>query len=190
MYHPSVDDERTTIRRTVEVQLAAVRAAAYGLSDEQLRARPLASALSIAGIIKHCSYVLAGRLVQLEQPVAHPPRYEDFYASFALTEEESFEQVLARYDELAAGYLSALEKVDPGAEVEVGPAPWYGRDEPARAALRYLLLQDIAELARHAGHADLIREQIDGALAAGLLAAVEQLPPNPFVTPWRPDLSR
>ena len=171
MYHSSVDDERTTIRRTVEVQLAAVRAAAYGLSDEQLRARPLASALSIAGIIKHCSYVLAGRLVQLEQPVAHPPRYEDFY-------------------ELVAGYLSALEEVDPGAEVEVGPAPWDGRDEPARAALRYLLLQDIAELARHAGHADLIREQIDGALAAGLLAAVEQLPPNPLVTPWRPDLSR
>ena len=41
------------------------------------------------------------------------------------------------------------------------------------------------EFARHAGHADIIREEIDGAQAAELLAAVEGRPANDFVTPWQ-----
>ena len=42
----------------------------------------------------------------------------------------------------------------------------------------------VEEVARHAGHADIIREQIDGAQAAELLAAIEGWEPNEYITPW------
>ena len=222
MYHPAIDDEVTTIRRSIEDQLAAIRAAAFGLSDEQVRARPVTSALSVGGIIKHCVFVLESRLAgmgrtaaaqsgatSLESRLAGMGRtaaaqsgatslesrlagmglrdcdYEDFYASFALTEDESFSEVLAGYDQAVARYLQSYDTWDPTATLTLPPAPWFGRTEPAEATLRYQMLQDLVEFARHAGHADIIREQIDDAKALELLAAVEGLPANDFVTPWK-----
>jgi hypothetical protein len=202
MYHPAIDDEVTTIRRSIEDQLAAIRAAAFGLSDEQVRARPVTSALSVGGIIKHCVFVLESRLAGMGRTAAAQSGatslesrlagmglrdcdYEDFYASFALTEDESFSDVLAGYDQAVARYLQSYDTWDPTATLTLPPAPWFGRTEPAEATLRYQMLQDLVEFARHAGHADIIREQIDAAKALELLAAVEGLPANDFVTPWK-----
>ncbi len=202
MYHPAIDDEVTTIRRSIEDQLAAIRAAAFGLSDEQVRARPVTSALSVGGIIKHCVFVLESRLAGMGRTAAAQSGatslesrlagmglrdcdYEDFYASFALTEDESFSEVLAGYDQAVARYLQSYDTWDPTATLTLPPAPWFGRTEPAEATLRYQMLQDLVEFARHAGHADIIREQIDDAKALELLAAVEGLPANDFVTPWK-----
>lgn len=202
MYHPAIDDEVTTIRRSIEDQLAAIRAAAFGLSDEQVRARPVTSALSVGGIIKHCVFVLESRLAGMGRTAAAQSGatslesrlagmglrdcdYEDFYASFALTEDESFSEVLAGYDQAVARYLQSYDTWDPTATLTLPPAPWFGRTEPAEATLRYQMLQDLVEFARHAGHADIIREQIDAAKALELLAAVEGLPANDFVTPWK-----
>lgn len=182
MYHPAIDDEVTTIRRSIEDQLVAIRAAAFGLSDEQVRARPVTSALSVGGIIKHCVFVLESRLAGMG---LRDCDYEDFYASFALTEDESFSEVLAGYDQAVARYLQSYDTWDPTATLTLPPAPWFGRTEPAEATLRYQMLQDLVEFARHAGHADIIREQIDDAKALELLAAVEGLPANDFVTPWK-----
>ena len=42
----------------------------------------------------------------------------------------------------------------------------------------------IEEFARHAGHADLVREQLDGALAGQLTMAVHDIPGNDFIQPW------
>lgn len=202
MYHPAIDDEVTTIRRSIEDQLAAIRAAAFGLSDEQVRARPVTSALSVGGIIKHCVFVLESRLAGMGRTAAAQSGatslesrlagmglrdcdYEDFYASFALTEDESFSEVLAGYDQAVARYLQSYDTWDPTATLTLPPAPWFGRTEPAEATLRYQMLRDLVEFARHAGHADIIREQIDAAKALELLAAVEGLPANDFVTPWK-----
>lgn len=202
MYHPAIDDEVTTIRRSIEDQLVAIRAAAFGLSDEQVRARPVTSALSVGGIIKHCVFVLESRLAGMGRTAAAQSGatslesrlagmglrdcdYEDFYASFALTEDESFSEVLAGYDQAVARYLQSYDTWDPTATLTLPPAPWFGRTEPAEATLRYQMLQDLVEFARHAGHADIIREQIDAAKALELLAAVEGLPANDFVTPWK-----
>ena len=202
MYHPAIDDEVTTIRRSIEDQLAAIRAAAFGLSDEQVRARPVTSALSVGGIIKHCVFVLESRLAGMGRTAAAQSGatslesrlagmglrdcdYEDFYASFALTEDESFSEVLAGYDQAVARYLQSYDTWDPTATLTLPPAPWFGRTEPAEATLRYQMLQDLVEFARHAGHADIIRAQIDAAKALELLAAVEGLPANDFVTPWK-----
>jgi len=53
-------------------------------------------------------------------------------------------------------------------------------------SLRWVLLHLIHETARHAGHADIIRESIDGATALPLMAAVEQWAPRRTITPWTP----
>jgi hypothetical protein len=55
---------------------------------------------------------------------------------------------------------------------------------------RFALLHHVEELARHAGHADIIREQIDGADAGSLLMAAEGREGNTFVQPWTPAADR
>ena len=106
-------------------------------------------------------------------------------ASFTPGEDEDLATLLENYDKLCEQYLALVEEVDLDRVVQVPPAPWYGRNEPAEAAMRYVVVHDLEEFARHAGHADIIREQIDGAKAAELNAAVEGRPANEFVTPWR-----
>ncbi|HEU5485376.1 MAG TPA: DUF664 domain-containing protein, partial [Microlunatus sp.] len=66
------------------------------------------------------------------------------------------------------------------------PAPWHGMPEPQPAKLRYLLVHQIEETARHAGHADILREQLDGELVPGLQLSLEGMPANQFFTPYVP----
>ena len=60
MYEPAPDDEITGLVRYLDQQLAAIRAAAIGLTEEQARMRPCRSALSIGGLIKHATYGMRG----------------------------------------------------------------------------------------------------------------------------------
>ncbi len=66
------------------------------------------------------------------------------------------------------------------------PAPWDDIYAPTDSVQRFALMHHIEEFARHAGQADIIREQIDGATAASLLMAVEGRQGNDFVQPWTP----
>ena len=63
--------------------------------------------------------------------------------------------------------LRDIRSSDPSAEQTVPPAPWYGLMDSSQAAMRYSLGHFIEELARHAGHADIIRESIDGQKSMG-----------------------
>jgi len=62
-------------------------------------------------------------------------------------------------------------------------SPWFPKDVDAWS-VRWVFLHVISELARHAGHADIIRESIDGATMYELVAAAENLEPQPWLTPW------
>jgi Protein of unknown function (DUF664) len=64
-------------------------------------------------------------------------------------------------------------------------APWFPADVEAWS-VRWVIEHLISELGRHAGHADIIRESIDGATMYELVAAAEGLAPQPWLTPWRP----
>jgi hypothetical protein len=64
-------------------------------------------------------------------------------------------------------------------------SPWFPSDVDAWS-VRWVLLHLITETARHAGHADMVRESIDGATAFPLMAAVEDWPASPWLTPWTP----
>ena len=95
-----------------------------------------------------------------------------FMGSFALAEGETLAGALEAFDSARETYLADVRSADPGAVVLSPPAPWDGIFAPIESVERFALVHHIEEFARHAGHADIIREQLDGADAASLLMAV------------------
>ncbi|MGN6606757.1 MAG: DinB family protein [Jatrophihabitans sp.] len=187
MFQPGQHTESDVLVGYLAQQLDALRAAAYGLTDEQARQTPCRSALSIGGLIKHATYVLEGRVQPHRDPDAAigDDDVARFMGSFALTPAESFADALAAFDRAVTAYLEVVRAVDPGAPMIEAPAPWDGRYEPTPSVERFSLVHHIEEFARHAGHADIIREQLDGADAASLLMALEGREGNAFVQPWQ-----
>ncbi len=188
MYAPALDDEITSITRYLDQQLDAIRAAAHGLTEEQARSTPCRSELSIGGLLKHSLHGMRGALGRLRGDADAHDTSEDgiaaYLAQFRLTDDETTPQILAEWDAARADLLTALADADPGAEVMAPAEPWHGRFEPSPIHLRFFLLHLIEEWARHAGHADIIREQIDGTAVPNLVLTLAGAPANPFFTPF------
>ncbi|MEU9235067.1 DinB family protein [Streptomyces subrutilus] len=160
-------DERGTLLAFVEAQRAALRESVLGLSEEQAASRPSASELSLSGLLKHAAEVELNWLRLAQQRPNERQRTEaDWGEAFHLTDGESIPAVLASWDgvskELEAFVLAlpSLDEVFP-----LPPAPWFPQD--AKVSMRWLLLHLVEEYARHAGHADIVRESIDGTKAMG-----------------------
>ena len=188
MFGPGMYSEAEVLAGYLDAQLTSIRAAAHGLDEKQARETPCRSTLSIGGLIKHATYVMRGRDRDRQDPSALPDEagYALFVGSFALAEGESLRGALADFDAARTAYLDDIRTTDPDAGMLAPPAPWDGRDEPTRSVQRFALVHHVEELARHAGHADIVREQLDGADAASLLMAVEGRAGNDFVQPWSP----
>lgn len=190
MYAPAEDDEITGLVGYLDQQLAAIRAAPLGLTEDQCRATPCRSALSIGGIVKHAAYGLRGATTTIRNR-GRVEISEDAYAahaaSFALTDDETMTDVLAEFDEVRAEALAAIADADPDAEFLAPPAPWHGIAEARPARLRYFLVHQIEESARHAGHADIIREQLDGVVVPALQLTVEGMMTSAFFQPYEPE---
>ena len=187
--HP-VTDEREALLSYLAQQRYVLRLAAHGLDDDQARATPTPSPLCVGGLIKHLTSVERFWMdVVLErvggagsEPADGSESHED---SFRLGPDESLTGALEEY---AAAALETEEVVasiaDLGWPVQIPhEVPWFPKDVDAWS-LRWVLLHLIEETARHAGHADIIREAIDGATAFPLMAAVESWPANPWIKPW------
>ncbi|CAN5603940.1 hypothetical protein BH23ACT6_BH23ACT6_16380 [soil metagenome] len=110
-----------------------------------------------------------------------------FFGSFALTGEERLEAIVAAFDDAKQAFIADVRATDPAGEVMAPPEPWAGRHEPTPTHQRFHLMHLIEEFARHAGHADIIREQLDGATAMALTFGVEGREGNDFITPWKPE---
>jgi uncharacterized damage-inducible protein DinB len=185
-----VTGERDGLLAYLAQQRYALRISAFGLTDEQARATPSASALSVGGLIKHLTaserswldlVLQRHRDVPLEDAVA------GYLDDFRLGEDETLAGVLKRYEEGAAKTDEAIAGIaDLGQPVPIPKGtPWYPDDDGVYS-VRWVLLHLIEETARHAGHADIVRESIDGATAFPLMAAAEGWPPSPWIQPWEP----
>lgn len=184
---PPVADEREALLAYLTQQRYVLRLTAYGLDEEQARATPTPSPLSVAALIKHVTAVEAywiGLALGREAGPASPEAYAD---NFRVAPDEALETLLERYDQVASETDAALAApIDLGHPVPVPrDAPWFPRDVEAWS-LRWVLLHLIEETARHAGHADIVREAIDGATAFPLMAAAEGWPTSPWMQPWTP----
>ena len=107
----------------------------------------------------------------------------DYLGTFQLTREETLAGVLAGYEAAAAQTdRSTRATADLDRQVPLPATPW----SPDGCTVRWILFHLIEETARHAGHADLLREALDGGLSGPLMAAAEGWPADGWVTPWRP----
>jgi uncharacterized protein (DUF1800 family) len=113
--------------------------------------------------------------------------YED---NFKLEPGETLASVIDKYDAVARETEAVIEKIaDLGQAVPVPPGvPWFP-DDVEGWSVRWVLLHLITETARHAGHADIVREAIDGATAFPLMAAVEHWPATDYLQPWSPTVA-
>ena len=186
MFPPDEHTEIETLVGYLEVQLEALRASAHGLSDAQARATPTRSTLSVGGLLKHATNVLGGSAQVEEEVEVTPEMQAGFGASSALTDEEPLEEVRERFDTTARAHLDGVRTLDPDEPTTEPSAPWAGVLRATTVRRRYQLVHHVEELARHAGDADILHEQLDGATALSLQTAVRGLPGNDFVQPWRP----
>jgi uncharacterized damage-inducible protein DinB len=186
---PPVPDERTGLLAYLAQQRDALRFAAYGLTDEQARATPTASALSVGGLIKHVAATERGWMDDvLQRNRGSDAQAEtDYHDNFRLLPGETLAGVLARYDEVTRETEAIIAGIpDLGQPVPVPQGvPWFPDDVEAWS-VRWVLLHLIEETARHAGHADIVRESIDGATSYALMAAAEGWEPTPWLQPWKP----
>ncbi len=171
---PPVADERDGLMGYLAQERLVVRIAAYGLDDDQARATPTASTLSVGGIVKHLAAVeRSWTSLVLEEPRIPEGAADAYQAGFRVGPDETLQGVLDDYEQACRATDDAVAGMaDLGRAVPVPAAPWFPKDVEAWS-VRWVLLHLIEETARHAGHADIVREAIDGASAYPLMAAAE-----------------
>ena len=187
---PPLSDERALLLAYIEQQRDGIRNAAYGLTDEQARLTPSASPLSIGGLVKHAIDMERG-WIDLVLQRDRPSTQASYEQNFRLGSDETLAGVLAGYDEVARETEAVITAIsDLGQDVPVPKGvPWYPDDIDAWS-VRWVLLHLVEEVARHAGHADVVRESIDGATMFSLMAAAEGWPATEWITPWQPEASQ
>jgi uncharacterized damage-inducible protein DinB len=184
-----VADERDGLLQFLAQQRHVIRIAAYGLTDEQARTASTESPLTVGGLIKHVAYTEQGWidtvLQRKRESTGDPENAYDQH--FELGPDETLADVFAFYEEVAKETEAVIAGIDDlGQPVPVPQEePWFPKDIDAWS-VRWVLLHLIQETARHAGHADFVREHIDGATAFPLMAAAEGWPESPWMKAWSP----
>jgi uncharacterized damage-inducible protein DinB len=187
---PALTDERQLLLAYIAQQRDGIRNAAYGLSDEQARLAPTAGTLSIGGLIKHVTAMERGwidLILQSEPAGSIEDRQAGYGDDFHLGPDETLADALARHDEMAEeteSVVAAIADLDRPVPVPRG-VPWFPADVEAWS-VRWVLLHLVEEIARHAGHADIVRESIDGATMYELMAGAEGWPATDWIKPWTP----
>ena len=164
--------ERADLLEALGAHRHFLRFTVQGLTDDQARQRTTASELTLGGLIKHVAQTEA-RWVDfvLDGPeVMAPPTdgagLEEWASAFRLLPGETLAGVLAQYDEVARR-TDELVRTLPDLDVSqpLPDAPWFRPG--ARRSARRVFLHIVAETAQHAGHADILRESLDGQKTMG-----------------------
>lgn len=167
---PARADERDEILAIHAKHRGLFLVTVQGLTDEQARLTPTVSALSLGGLVKHVAATVDSWLDFVEHGApegdgtdwenADPAVLEAYADGFRLTEAETLEGALAAYARVHERLEQLVRGVDLDEVHAVPSAPWF---TPGEAwSNRRVLMHVLAETAQHAGHADLLREAIDG----------------------------
>lgn len=101
-------------------------------------------------------------------------------------DDETVAATIEDFDRVRAQLRAAVAATDPGARTTAPPAPWHGIFDARPIHARYYLVHLVEECARHAGHADIIREQIDGVAVPALVLTLAGVSTNDFFQPYEP----
>lgn len=169
----TASDERADLLQALHAHRAFLRVTVQGLSDEQARQRTTVSTLTLGGLVKHVAATEASWVQFAMHGASGFAQDEQRYGDqFVLSEDETLEQVLTEYDRVAAVTDGLVERADLDQAHLLPEAPWF--PPGASWSVRRVLLHVVAETAQHAGHADVLREAIDG--SAGVRADNDNLP--------------
>ncbi len=167
----TVTGERADLLATLDKHRQFLRVTTKGLSDEQAASRTTVSELCLGGLIKHVAlterqwarFIVEGPSVMAFDSAAAAQTWTNM---FKMADGETLADLLVRYDEVAAETDELVRTLpDLDAAQPLPEAPWFERGVSWSA--RRVLLHIIAETAQHAGHADIIREAMDGAKTMG-----------------------
>jgi len=152
-------NERDALAAFLDRQRDALIRKARGVSDSDARRAPTVSSLSLLGLLKHSAVwearwfqgVVAGRPLADGWPERESSTPDE---DFLVDDGDTVEQWVARYEaeaETSRQIVAAVQLDDPCVRTDI-----------IDCNVRCVLLHMIEETARHAGHADLIRETLDG----------------------------
>jgi len=147
------DGERDTALAFLAFARSCVLKKLDGLDEEQLRRRPLVSETNLLGLVQHLTGV---ERYWFGHALAGDPRHAEPDFTMVVAPDRSAAQVIAGYrDAIAASdaHIRAAGSLDARTAQPVN-------DEPR--TLRWVIAHLTGETARHAGHADILRELIDG----------------------------
>jgi uncharacterized damage-inducible protein DinB len=155
----SITSEREALCAFLDLQREALLRKIEGLSDAEARMTPTVSSLSLLALVKHSAIwerrwfqvITAGREFPGEWPSV-PDEPED--ADLLVSEDDSVKYWVACYREQIEASRAVVAETGLDA-----PCAW---PKLAHRNVRWVLLHMIEETARHAGHADIIRETLDG----------------------------
>ena len=141
-----------------------------GLTDDQARQRSTVSELTLGGLIKHVAKMEKGWVdFILDGPVTMEMTensYAEHADSFVLHEDETLAGVVADYEKTAQRTDDLVRTLpDLGAAQPLPQAPWF--PPGAVRSARRVFVHIVAETAQHAGHADILREAVDGQKTMG-----------------------
>ncbi len=146
----TVPDERATLVGFLDYLREAIAAKVADVPEPAVRTPGVDSGTNLLGLIKHVTAV--ERFYLLGEPIS------DLRRTFRPAKAETVEGLLERYRETVAEANEVVATWDDLTQ----PAPRAAGRGPAPAR-RWVLVHMIEETGRHAGHADILREQIDGA---------------------------
>lgn len=156
-------DERGVLVQFLEFYRAVLPRKLQGLDDAGRRTAVGASTLTLAGLVKHMAYVedmwFSYRFANQPpaEPFASAPWDDDADWELTSAVDDSEAELLAMFDDAVERSRAVLATVDSLGDQAKRPS-----DSAPSPTMRWILVHMIEEYARHAGHADLLREAADG----------------------------
>jgi uncharacterized damage-inducible protein DinB len=170
-------DPKADLHRYLQAARDALVWKLDGLSEYDIRRPMTPTGTSLLGLIKHLASVELGYFGDtFGRPSGEPTPWSEPgaepNADMWATADESREQIVGLYQRAWAHADATIDALPLDA---AGRVPWWP-DERNEVTLHHILIHMIAETDRHAGHADIVRELIDG--AAGLRAGNDNMAPG------------
>ncbi|ONI86502.1 hypothetical protein ALI144C_11415 [Actinosynnema sp. ALI-1.44] len=162
----TVTGERADFLQMLAKHRGFLKFTVQNLTDEQANQRTTVSELTLGGLIKHVAstelgwtnFIIGGAEKMFSEPV-------DWEAQFSMKDGETLAGLLERYEEVARRTDELVATVDLDESHPLPEAPWF--EQGASWSNRRVLMHIIAETSQHSGHADIIRESLDGAKTMG-----------------------